>query len=439
MWATTNKFGIVPDSRGGLLQLGFFSDFNTQKKIRLAYGISGVGYFTQAKNKAILDELYMSAKWEKIRLDVGMIHPDIDFNGISSQNGNIVYSDNSRSQPGYNLRTDYIRIPLTGDILAFKFNLSDRMMIDDRYVHHTLLHNKSLYLRISLSQRIDISVGLDHWVQWGGDSPIFGKQPSSFRDYVRIFCAQGGGEGSTRSDSINALGNHLGREHIRIDYKADQYTLSFYHDIPFEDGSGSRFANIPDGTWGFYYGSKDSKQWVSDVMYEFVYTKDQSGPRHDRPATPEEQDKQDPHDPFYGHIILGGNDNYFNNGEYMSGWTYYGRIIGTPFITPKTPNDQGLTLGTYNNRVIAHYLGIQGYIARKLPYKLRLAYSLNYGTYMSPISPKAEQFSFGLETGILHSTKLPFNLDLGIYGDYGKLLPNNFGVSLKFSRNGIIK
>lgn len=65
MWATTNKFGIVPDSRGGLLQLGFFSDFNTQKKIRLAYGISGVGYFTQAKNKAILDELYMSAKWEK--------------------------------------------------------------------------------------------------------------------------------------------------------------------------------------------------------------------------------------------------------------------------------------------------------------------------------------------------------------------------------------
>lgn len=58
---------------------------------------------------------------------------------------------------------------------------------------------------------------------------------------------------------------------------------------------------------------------------------------------------------------------------------------------------------------------------------------------MSPISPKAEQFSFGLETGILHSTKLPFNLDLGIYGDYGKLLPNNFGVSLKFSRNGIIK
>lgn len=113
MWATTNKFGIVPDSRGGLLQLGFFSDFNTQKKIRLAYGISGVGYFTQAKNKAILDELYMSAKWEKIRLDMGMIHPDIDFNGISSQNGNIVYSDNSRSQPGYNLRTDYIRIPLT--------------------------------------------------------------------------------------------------------------------------------------------------------------------------------------------------------------------------------------------------------------------------------------------------------------------------------------
>lgn len=438
-WATTNKYGIIPDSRGGLLQAGVFSCFNPEKKIQVGYGVSGVGYVTQERNKIFMDELYLSAKWKKIRLDLGMIHPEEEYNGISSQNGNIIFSGNTRTAPGYNLRTDFIKIPLTGNVLAFKFNLADYTMIDDRFTDKPRLHNKSLYLRISPHSRIDISVGLEHWVQWAGHSPVYGKQPHSFRDYVRIFCAASGGSNATVSDSINALGNHLGREHLRIDYKADHFILSFYHDIPFEDGSGTRFANIPDGTWGIYYGSKNPKQWVSDVIYELVYTKSQSGPHHDRPATPEEQAKQDPHSPLYGKVVLGGNDNYFNNGEYRSGWTYYGRTIGSPFITPTAPNAQNITLGVYNNRVLSHYLGIKGYFMEKVPYKLRFSYSLNYGTYGAPLEGTPRQFSFGLEAGLLRKAKAPFHIDLGVYGDYGQLLNNNFGISVSFTRNGIIK
>ena len=54
-------------------------------------------------------------------------------------------------------------------------------------------------------------VGLEHWAQWAGTSPDGGKQPSSFKDYIRIICAKEGGTGASVSDSINALGNHLGR------------------------------------------------------------------------------------------------------------------------------------------------------------------------------------------------------------------------------------
>lgn len=439
MWATTNKYGIIPDSRGGLLQAGIFSDFNPRKKIQTAYGFSGAGFLTQHKNDIIIDELYFSLKWEKIRLDLGMIHPEEEYNGISAQNGNIVFSGNNRSIPGYNLRTDFIKIPLTGNVLAFKFNLADYTMIDDRFVDKPWLHHKSLYIRISPWKRLDVSVGLEHWAQWAGDSPLYGKQPHSFRDYVKIFCAASGGTGSSVSDSLNALGNHLGREHIRIDYKANNYTLSFYHDIPFEDGSGTRFANIPDGTWGLYYGNKNQKLWISDAMYELVYTKSQSGAHHDREATEEEKATQDPHSPFYGRVVLGGNDNYFNNGEYQSGWTYYGRTIGTPFITPNPPNSNGITPGVYNNRVIAHYLGLKGYIAHLIPYKLRLSYSINYGTYGAPLKEKPQQFSFGLETGILRKAKAPFHIDLGIYGDCGKLYSKNFGLTVSLSRNGIIR
>ncbi len=437
-WQVSDRFGVVPPTSNGLLQAGFFSGFTGNHSIDFAYGLSGAAYSSRDKNKAILDEAYVAAKWKKVRLDLGFVRPEVEYNGISSTNGNIINSGNTRTKPGYNLRTDFIKVPLTGNILSFKFNWSDYLMIDNLYADNIRLHHKSFYINIKPVPRIDIIVGLEQWAQWGGTTPQ-GKQPSSFRDYVRIVCAEEGGKGASQSDSLNVLGNHLGREYLRINYNADNYTLSFYHDIPFEDGSGTRFANFPDGTYGLYYGSKDKKQWISDVMYELTYTKKQSGRYHDRKATPEEIEKQDPHSPFYGRVVLGGNDNYFNHGEYRSGWTYYGNTIGTPFITPTPPDKDGITMGVFNNRLIAHYIGMKGYFMRKLPYLLRLSYSLNYGTYNIPLPHRPEQFSFGLEVGVLRTRKLPFHVDLGIYGDYGKLLSNNFGVSVSLSRNGLIK
>lgn len=439
MWATANRYGVLPENRGGLMQAGVFSGFNPEKKVQTAYGFSGAGFLSQQKNKIFIDELYFCLKWKEIRLDLGMIHPEEEFNGVSAQNGNILESANTRAMPGYNLHTDYIRVPFTGNVLAFKFNYSDYVMTDKRFVDRTRLHHKSFFVRVTPWHRIDLIGGLEHWVQWGGNSPIYGKQPGSLHDYFRVITGRNGGAGSTVSDSVNALGNHLGRRYLRLNFRANTFQLSCYYDNLFEDGQPDHLRSLPDGTYGLYYGNRRETPWVSDVIYELTYTKYQSGRYHDRPATPEEMKKQDPDDHYYGKIILGGNDNDFNNGEYRSGWTYYGRIIGTPFITPRTPNSDGITLGTYNNRVIAHYIGIKGYFARKVPYKLRLSYSLNYGTYSQPLEHTPGQCSFGLEAGILRNVKLPFLVDVGIYGDYGKLYDNNFGVSIRISRNGIVR
>ena len=119
-----------------------------------------------------------------------MKHPEEEYNGISAQNGNIIYSGNTRTMPGYNLKTDFISIPLTRETVAFKFNWADYTMLDDRFVDKTRLHNKSLYLKITPWHKLNITVGLEHWAQWAGTSPLYGKQPHSFRDYIRIFCAQ---------------------------------------------------------------------------------------------------------------------------------------------------------------------------------------------------------------------------------------------------------
>ena len=141
-------------------------------------------------------------------------------------------------------------------------------------------------------------------------------------------------------------------------------------------------------------------------------------------------EKQDPNSHFYGRKILGGCDNYFNNGEYRSGWTLYERVIGSPFMTP------GLSGGItriINNRVIAHHVGMKGMAWQTTPYKLMLSYSRNYGIYGSPM--KKNQFSGALEV-TLPFKNLPFTVETGIYGDLGDLFKDNFGFTIKLSRKG---
>ncbi|MDL2231404.1 capsule assembly Wzi family protein [Porphyromonadaceae bacterium OttesenSCG-928-L07] len=440
-WAISNQYGLLPDGNGGLMTAGIFSDFNEKHQIQFAYGVSVAGYLSKPDNNVLIDQLYFSTRWKKLRLDLGMIHRDTEFNGISSTNGNIVYSNNARSMPGYNLRSEFINIPFTKNILAFKFNLGDYMMIDDRYVDKTRVHNKSLYVKITPHKGLEFIAGLEHFVQWSGTSPDYGKQPSSFKDYIRVFFAKSGGDNATTSDAENALGNHLTGKHFRINYLSDDYTITLYNSTLMEDNKPWRFPNFPDGIYGIYFGSNNKNRWISDIIYEFVYTKYQSGRFHDRDATEEEKKQQNEGDYYYGKIVLGGNDEYFNNGEYKSGWTLYGRTIGTPLITPNAPNENGIVLGVYNNRVLGHHIGIKGVAFGKVPYKAMLTYTLNYGRYNFPLADNTSQaqYSFGLEAEIPEIKRIPLRFDIGIYGDTGKLLSNNFGVTLKISKKGVIR
>jgi len=433
-WLVSNRHGLLPNRSGNLWTLRLSSDFVPKRHIQFAYGLSGAVILSPGHNDLFINECYASAQWRNIRLDIGMIHPEEVYNGLSSTNGNIMYSGNTRPFPGFNFRSDFISLPSFLRFLSFKGNWAEYLMQDDRYVHHTRLHNKSFHLKITLSPRLEWIIGQDHWAQWAGTSPLLGRQPASFRDYVRIFFARSGSTGASASDSLNALGNHLGRQHLQLNYRGERYTLSLYHDIPFEDGSGTDFRSFPDGTYCLYYGAHDKRQVISNVIYEFYYTKYQSGSRHDRPATPEEQKHQDPNHPFYGKKVLGGNDDYFNNGEYKSGWTYYHRTIGSPFLLARP---EGSGWGVYNNRLIGHYLALKGLLFRRIPYKAQCSYTINYGRYVTPLPGSPRQFSFGLETK-LPLTKLPFTLETGLYGDFGQLFKHNLGILIRISRSGIL-
>ena len=108
----------------------------------------------------------------------------------------------------------------------------------------------------------------------------------------------------------------------------------------------------------------------------------------------------------------------------------------------KAPVD-GIVLGTYNNRFIAHHWGVCGTLpVGKINYKLLCSYSLNYGTHSTPFRDEQnrpitkKQFSLGLQL-TLPENKLPFNTTLNIGFDKGHLLENKFGAMLSISKTGI--
>jgi hypothetical protein len=151
--------------------------------------------------------------------------------------------------------------------------------------------------------------------------------------------------------------------------------------------------------------------------------------------------KQDPNDHYYSKVVLGGCDDYFGNGEYKSGWTNHGRVIGCPLILPMAPGEDGICMDMASTRLRAHHIGIKGLAFKKVPYIFKSTYSRNYGKYHmregSPFVMQPWQLSLALEAELTESlTRLPVVFSIGVYGDVGELYQNCAGLSLKIRYDG---
>lgn len=193
------------------------------------------------------------------------------------------------------------------------------------------------------------------------------------------------------------------------------------------------FYNFPDGSNTIAFSFERKDRWVSDIVYEFYYTMCQSGWRHDPEFDEDGNYIADESKGYYK-----GCDDYFNNYEYQTGWTYFDRAICSPLFTVRPENPR-----IRNNRIKAHHVGLSGMFFRKFPYKLMLTYSRNYGTYGNPYVgesifnvPPSErsgpeiplhQFSCALmaEFPICRGLEVTG----GLFGDAGQLLGNKFAVT----------
>lgn len=449
-WARTGRDGIVPYSSSALVIGGADVEYKAENGLYFQAGTNLVGNLTlrnplqETHVGGIVDRLYVSGGWKMLHLDVGMKPREKDLGDLSLTGGNIIMTGNARNMPGINLWSDWIYFE-KGHWVGIKGNYSHYQTIDNRYIRNAMVHNKSLAVKIALGRKVDFECCLDHWALWGGVSPTLGSRPVSWRDYYRIVFGKGGGSDATLSDQMNALGNHLGREYIRFNWRHSAFTATFQYDMPFEDGARViKWQNMPDGVYSLKFSFNDREAFLTDVIYEFASTTWQSGDTHDRPATEEEMTKdygkyvywQDPEHFYYGRIVPGGLDNYFNHGEYWSGWTYHGRCIGLPLIIPAIPDSNGITKGVVNNRVRAHHFGAAGNLVEGLPYVFKATYSSNWGKYRIKednfFYNRPWQLSLALELEFGEKiTNLPMTIAVGAYGDIGKLYQNSFGLTLR--------
>ncbi|RXG14697.1 capsule assembly protein Wzi [Leeuwenhoekiella polynyae] len=399
-WMYSNQYGRLDAETNvlGLVQASYAAQFNEQNRLEVGGGLlANDGLYDGVK----LDELYATYTWGIVEASAGMKHRKEKLRGISSVGGDIIWSNNARALPG-------VYIQMLKPLKIFKWfeakaTFGHYFLEEDRYVTNAQVHHKSLELALVFSENDRLSGSMKHYVQFGGTSPVFGKQPSSFSDYIKVFFGSSGGSGAIEGDQINSLGNGLGSYELAYDMTRENYNLRLYHQNLFEDASGIELNNFPDGVWGVYLEPK-KVSWLDAVDLEYVQTVSQSG----RP-TPGIFGKE--------------GDKYFFNGVYGTGWRYKDRIIGLPFIIARAEG-----VGNLNDRSYVMHLGATGSFGN-LRYQGKLSYATNLGTYDVAYTPREHAvYSYG-ELGYTTS----FGMFTGYAGlDWSDRTQNTLGVGLGY-------
>lgn len=367
------------------------------------------------EKKLALDEAYLQFRNQHFYITGGIKQKEQLYNGLSATNENILWSLNARPLPGIEIGTTKPFFVFPG--VGFEGRWAEYILEEDRHVPWARVHHKKFNIVLQPSEDWQIKAGIQHFAQWGGVSPDKGAQPEGFADYLRIVTGRQGGEEALQGDVENSLGNHMGSWELEVQRSLRAGSLSFIYNNIFEDGSGSRFANFPDGRYGLFWENTTSSSLISSVLYEFYYTKHQS---HD--------------------VNKWGADNYLNHlMTYNSGWTFHEQVIGAPFFLYDNRQDRVI-----NNKFTAHHLGISGNIGSFFnphPYKLLLSYRHNEGTYAKDIIPADREpkilstyFTTRFFNGDYEYDIPRLTLDFLFAADFNNLLDPNFGagVSLKY-------
>lgn len=441
-WMVSNQQGIVPlKSENGFLQAGLLNN-QSLGKINWNTGID-LAVSTPRYRNVYIHQLYTEFSYNWLHLSIGAKNnqdhssPLID-PYISS--GSLSQTSNARPIPEINLYVpEFITMPWTKGWLQVKGHFALGRSFDSKYlstfsnekevyIYNELWHHKSLHFRIKDTKKespLSATLGVFHTAQWGGTStnPKRGKQPHSIKDFIKVVLGESGGSDASESDQINALGAHYGVYDFGLGYEKENWGIQAYYQHIFADMSGIKFKNKFDGLKGIQINT--SLSWIQSIVIEHLSTLNQSGPLH-----------------FieYDHVKYpgsgGGADNYYNNGEYRTGYSYFNRSLGSPLLISPEYNTKG-ELGFRHNRVRAWHIGASGKISKQLNYRLLVSDIKSFGTAYKPTLKKLSSTSF--TTDFIYNPNDSWMFSASIAADSGSLLGDHLGFSLSITKRGLLR
>ena len=370
------------------------------------FGVQLTGRFGRNDITGYFEQLYAHARLYVVDLTAGIQPMIYGSQSRTLSMGGMLFSGNAHPIPRLSIGIDeYIAFPGLFGYLEIKGGLNHGWLNDASEVQKTKLHHKFIGLRVGGKLPVNLAYEMHHAAQWGGYRGTV-DYGNTFFDFWNVFLFQSGG--ITTSDQLNAQGNHIGFQELALSYKSDDWVAKVYWQSIFEDMSAAFIGfgmNVADGLWGI---NIQQSQWpyINELTYEFLNTTSQSGPMHDKDG-----------------LVFAGRDTYYHNSAYPHGWSYFGSIIGNPYIQVN------------NSRVRAHFVGLGGDIYG-YNYRLMASHVNNYGTYQQPSYSTSTALMLEVSKYIEKAWGLEFSVALA--GDIGTQYGNQFGAMLTIRKRGLI-
>lgn len=455
-WISSNKYGLSSVERNsGYLRAGLFrsTEVDSTRNWKIGYGIDLAGTVNHTA-PFIIQQAYGEVEWNVFTLSLGSKERPIDLRNNELTSGGLSVGINARPIPQIRMDIDYFSFPFTNGWWKWKMRCSYGMFTDDnwqtdfieesdnlstaKHTKNVLYHEKACYWKFGKEKVFPLTfeIGIQLCTQfggtiynlntsrWSGDTDSGNnsfhfdkyKAPSGIGAFWDALLCRGADAGD--GAFTNVAGNTIGSYNMRLQYSGKSVKVGVYFERLFEDHS---MLTLQYGIYDHLLGLEielPKFKYITNIVYEHISTKDQSGAvYHD--GTNNLND-----DVF-------GRDNYYNHRDY-TGWQHWGMAIGNPLITSPIYNDDG-TIYFYNNRLVAHHIGISGEPTKNIHYRILYSYSSNWGTYEYPFDDIKYQTSILAELQYkIPKKRLSFKASIGY--DKGDIYKENLGFQLGITK-----
>ena len=367
-WMKHNNSRRFTDNQAGAM----YALMNYQGSFKIASWLKPgweIETMSSAGNHGVYGKLIqanISVETPIARITAGLDEEIFSLNDSLLSIGGLSYGNNASPMPKVRVQTKgWLRSPIFPKMLSFKAYLAHGWFEANRVQSRAFLHQKYLYGRLEFfERRLSLMAGLNHLSQWGGRNIYSGAvQPTGINNYARIFLGMSGGDDALQTDQQNALGNHLGSYDLRTSFKFRDFSLANYWQFLWEDSSGLTPYNWRDGMVGFSF-ELNKTAIIDRFVFEVVRTNDQGAKKVGSDGVPFLEP-----------------DDFFNNGVYVSGWTYNNNMMGSPmFLLFDTENS---FVNRIQTKVNAFNIGIAGHF-KAFEYTLKYIDFKNNGTIAAP-------------------------------------------------------